>query len=162
MTTDNNSKPETERRRSWSEALWKYLLTAYETGGMPLVLVAGGVFLAIDAERDIFFDGSSGLSPREIFLAGVGLILAGAACWTFSVFMLQQRESEKLRVIEAIVEAASENMDTQKFFTSAESFLRNVGFDATVTNIHVPQAKGKEPTDSEKTQEDGQEKHGGK
>ena len=145
-TEDGGSNNRTERRRSFREGLAKLILTVYETGGIPLVLIIGGVIIALDAQIDIIFDGPSGPLPREIFLAGVGLILAGAACWTFSVFMLQQRESDKLRVIEAIIEAASEITDTEKFFASAESFLRNVGFDATITNIHVPQAQGEQQT----------------
>ena len=128
--TSNKSIP------SRIEKVTKFLVTAYETGGIPLVLIVVGAAMAVEAEFDLLFDGSSGLLRRETFLIGIGLVLAGAVCWTFSVYMMQQRASEKLRLLEAIVEA-SKNREPVAFFASVADFLSEVGFRTTVTDTHV-------------------------
>ena len=132
--TENTSNKSTPSR---IDKVTKFLVTAYETGGVPLVLIVCGAAMAVEAEFDLFFDGSSGLLRRETFLIGIGLILAGAVCWTFSVYMLQQRASEKLRVIGAIVEAASTKDEPDIFFDSAAKFLTNAGFGTMVTDTPV-------------------------
>ena len=129
--TSNKSIP------SRLEKVTKFLVTAYETGGIPLVLIVCGAAMAVEAEFDLLFDGSSGLLRRETFLIGIGLILAGAVCWTFSVYMMQQRASEKLRVLEAIVEAASKSSEPGTFFDRAADFLSKVEFRTTVTDTRV-------------------------
>ena len=116
-------------------------VTAYQTGGIPLVLIFFGAVMVVEVEFDVFFDGSSVLPQREIFLIGIGLVLAGAVCWTFSVYMMQQRASEKLRVIEAIVEAAANSVKPDAFFDSASEFLMSIDFSITVTGIHAAQAQ---------------------
>ena len=128
------------------EKVTKFLVRAYETGGIPLVLIVGGAAMAFEAGFDLIPDGSSGLLRRDVFLIGLGLILAGAVCWTFSVYMLQQRASEKQRLLEAIVEAASKNREPGMFFNSAAKFLSKVGFRTTVTDTRVLQAQGEQQT----------------
>ena len=133
----------------------KFLVKAYETGGIPLVLIVLGAAMVVEVEFDVFFDGSSVLLPRQIFLIGIGLILAGAVCWTFSVYMMQQRASEKQRVLEAIVEAASISGAPDSFFASAADFLSKVGFSAVVTATRVSKTPdtGKPPNgESEKNE----------
>lgn len=129
--TSNKSIP------SRMERVTKAFVSAYETGGIPLVLIVGGAAVAFEAGFDFFPDGSSGLLRRDVFLIGIGLVLAGAVCWTFSVYMLQQRASEKQRVLEAIVEAASTKDEPDIFFKSAADFLSSVGFRTTVTDTGV-------------------------
>ena len=51
--------------------------------------------------------------------------------------MMQQRASEKQRLLEAIVEAASKRGDPDPFFASAADFLSKVGFRTTVTDTRV-------------------------
>lgn len=117
------------------------IVTAYQTGGIPLVLIFFGAVIVVEVEFDVFFDGSSVLPQHEIFLIGIGLILAGAVCWTFSVYMFQQRASQKLRVIEAIVEAAPKNDEPGAFFDSASEFLTSIDFSITVTGTHAAQVQ---------------------
>ena len=119
------------------EKVTKFLVTAYETGGIPLVLIVGGAAVAFEAGFDFFPDESSGLLRRDVFLIGIGLVLAGAVCWTFSVYMLQQRASEKQRLLEDIVEAAAKSVKPSAFFSSAADFLSEVGFRTTITDTHV-------------------------
>ncbi len=133
MTQNTNGKSSPSRM----ENVTKNFVRVYETGGIPLVLIVCGAAMAVEAEFDLLFDGSSGLLRREIFLIGIGLILAGAVCWTFSVYMMQQRASEKQRLLEAIVEAASKRGDPDPFFASAADFLSKVGFRTTVTDTRV-------------------------
>ena len=123
------------------KTMMKYLVTAYETGGIPLVLIVFGAAMVVEVEFDFFFDGSSVLLQREIFLIGIGLILAGAVCWTFSVYMMQQRASEKLRVLGTIVEAALKTDDPDSFLASAAKLLSKVGFDIMVTDTHGDHAE---------------------
>ena len=135
--TKNTSNKGTPSRL---EKVTKAFVSAYETGGIPLVLIVGGAAVAFEAGFDFFPDESSGLLRRDVFLIGIGLVLAGAVCWTFSVYMLQQRASEKLRVLEAIVEAASTNYEPDTFFKSAADFLSKVGFRTTVTDTRISTA----------------------
>lgn len=123
------------------EQVTKFLVTAYRTGGIPLVLIVFGATMVVEVEFDVFFDGSSVLLQREIFLIGIGLILAGAVCWTFSVYMMQQRASEKLRVLGTIVEAALKTDDPDSFLASAAKLLSKVGFDIMVTDTHGDHAE---------------------
>lgn len=125
-----------------------FLVKAYETGGIPLVLMVVGAAMALEAGFDWYPSESPALPPREVFLMGIGLILAGAVCWTFIVYMLQQREAEKLRVIEAVVEAATNQCDPDTFFASAADFLSAVDFRKTVTDPEVARANGGEPPES--------------
>lgn len=115
-------------------------VTAYKTGEIPLVLIVFGAVVVVEVEFDVFFDGSSVLPQREIFLIGIGLVLAGAVCWTFNVYMIQQRASEKQRVLEAIVEAASKSVKPSAFFSSAADFLSKVDFRIAVTDTRAAQA----------------------
>jgi hypothetical protein len=128
--TSNKSIP------SRIEKVTKAFVSAYETGGIPLVLIVGGAAVAFEAGFDFFPDESSELLRRDVFLIGIGLVLAGAVCWTFSVYMLQQRTFEKLRVLGTIVEAALKTDDPDSFLASAAKLLSKVGFDIMVTDTH--------------------------
>ena len=127
-------------RQDIFENVTKRLVAVYETGGVPLVLIVFGASIVAEVEFDVFFDGSSVLPQREIFLIGIGLVLAGVVCWRFSVYMVQQRASEKPRVLEAIVESASKSCEPDAFFSSAADFLTSVDFRITVADTRAAQA----------------------
>ncbi len=73
----------------------KSIVKVYETGGIPLVLIGVGAFMIIG--NDWSLNPPTGKGGQIFFLSGIGLILAGTACWAFDVYLRRQREFMEIK-----------------------------------------------------------------
>lgn len=102
------------------------LVSIYKVGGVPLTLVVAGVLLILEALYNVIPDEK--ILPMVEMLAGAAFVLAGAACWAFSVHTVRLREFECLQVIETIVTAAARSGTSDNFLEKVGSFLQRINF----------------------------------